>query len=122
MITSSRVAFSPVLNRSGLIILSKRRPSAYRHFVDSARHGAESFKTCHSCHSLKPDARARPRVHVSLVSLNAIEHLAMDGCRVLAFMHLAAIGDLADIHAVLEHVRERTDGVALRGHVCPLAS
>src|SRR5947209_7954035 len=44
----------------------------------------------------------------------SVEDLAIDDCRMLAFVHLAAIGDLADIEPVLQHVRERTDRVALR--------
>src|SRR5947209_4586779 len=51
----------------------------------------------------------------SASGLDAVEHVAIDDCRVLALVHLAAIGDLTDIHPVFQHVRERTNGVALGG-------
>jgi hypothetical protein len=44
-IRARRVKAEDVLNRSGLIILSKRRPSAYRHFVDSATDGLKGSET-----------------------------------------------------------------------------
>ena len=55
-------------------------------------------------------ARRSARQH----GLDAIEHLPIDDGRVLAFVHLAAIGDLADIEPVLQHVGERADCVSLR--------
>ena len=60
-----------------------------------------------------PRFSVRATLRSASMRLDAIEDVAIDDGRVLALVHLAAIGDLTDIEPVLQHVGERARRVAL---------